>query len=261
MPRQARAIAGSGVYHIMLRGNERKNIFQHDVDKQRFLDGIIKKQREIKFLVYAYCLMDNHIHLLIKINNDDLAPVMKGIAVRYASFYNWKYKRVGHVFQDRFKSETIEDDQYLLAAVRYIHNNPVKAGISKTPANYRWSSYSLYLRHNNPVWIETDLVLGIIGGEWITAVNEFERFSKEQDDITFIDWHNEPTVRTFDEGKTYLSAYLQTQKPGLTISQIKEDKALRKEIILHLRSETDLSQRMIARLLEVDKGIVERTKA
>ncbi len=261
MPRQARAIAASGVYHIMLRGNERKNIFQQDEDKQRFLGGIIEKQREKTFSVYAYCLMDNHIHMLIKINNYDLASVIKGIAVRYASFYNWKYKRVGHVFQDRFKSESIEDDRYLLAAVRYIHNNPVKAGISETPANYRWSSYSHYLRYDNPGWIETGLVLGIIGEDWITAVNEFERFSREQDDITFIDWDNEPTVRTFDEGKTYLSSYLQSKKPGLTISQIKEDKALRKEIILHLRSETDLSQRMIAMLLEVDKGVVERTKA
>lgn len=89
--------------------------------------------------VYAYCLMDNHVHLLLNTNHDDLAVIMKSIAVRYASFYNWKYSRTGHVFQDRFKSEPIEDERYLLAVVRYIHNNPIKAGMIEKPADYEWS--------------------------------------------------------------------------------------------------------------------------
>ena len=180
MTRQAREIADSGVYHIMLRGNERKNIFQEDEDKQWFLDGIAAKQMEMRFSVYANCLMDNHVHLLMKVNNDQLASIMKGIAVRYASFYNWKYKRVGHVFRDRFKSEAIEDEQ---------------------------------------------------------------------------------NIRTLAEGKAYLTAHLNQNTPGLRIRQIIDDKARRKEIILHLINETGLSQRMIAELLEVDKGVVERAKA
>lgn len=259
--RQARGIADSGVYHIMLRGNERKNIFQEDEDKQRFLDGVVAKQMETRFSVYAYCLMDNHVHLLMKVNNDDLASIMKGIAVRYASFYNWKYKRVGHVFQDRFKSEAIEDERYLLAAVRYIHYNPIKAGITETVAGYKWSSYPEYLRIKGQSCIETEFVLGIIGGDRRTAIKEFERFSTEQNDLEFIDCEDELMIRTFDEGKAYLTAYLNKNTPGLRIGQIKDDKAMRKEIILHLISETSLSQRMIAELLEVDKGVVERAKA
>ncbi len=259
MTRQARTIADSGVYHIMLRGNERKNIFQQDEDKQRFLDGVIKKQREIQFSVYAYCLMDNHIHLLMKSSKEDLASIMKGISVRYALFYNWKYNRVGHVFQDRFKSETIENDRYLLAAVRYIHNNPVKAGISKTPGSYRWSSYSQYAYYDKSGWVETDLILGMFGIDEITARKEFEHFSKEEDDFSFIDCHDDTRIRTYDEGKVYLTEYLQTRRPGLLMSQIKEDKLLRTEIIEHLRSVTNLSQRTIATILEVDKGVVERT--
>jgi putative transposase len=133
--------------------------------------------------------MDNHIYLLMKVNNEDLASIMKGIAVHFASFYNWKYQRVGHVFQDRFRSEAIEDDRYLLAAVRYIHNNPVKASISVTPEGYMWSSYSQYLRYDDQGWIETGLVLGMISEDRITAIKEFEKFSREPDDAALkVSW-------------------------------------------------------------------------
>lgn len=146
MTRHSRQLSETGLYHVMLRGNERKNIFQDDKYKQRFLDGIETKGNEVDFAVHAYCIMNNHVHLLINSKGQDLASIMKGIAVRYAAFYNWKQGRVGHVFQDRFKSEPIENDAYLLAVVRYIHNNPVKARMVAKPADYRWSSYCEYLQ-------------------------------------------------------------------------------------------------------------------
>ena len=89
-------------------------------------------------ILYNYCLMDNHVHLLLKTGSEPLSRLMKRIGVRYAAFYKWKYHRTGHLFQDRFRSEAVEDDSYLLAVYRYITLNPVKAGLCEKPGQYRW---------------------------------------------------------------------------------------------------------------------------
>ena len=120
----------------MLRGNERKKIFLDDYDRQRFLDTLLKKKAQTELAVYAYCLMDNHIHLVLSDEQNEISTIMKGIATSYAMFFNSKYNRVGHVFQDRFRSETVGDERYLLSVIRYVHNNPVKAGIVEEADQY-----------------------------------------------------------------------------------------------------------------------------
>ena len=104
MPRVSRKLSRSKVYHVMVRGNERKKIFIDDEDRERFISTIREKNKERKFLVYAFCLMDNHIHLLINEGQDQITKIMQRIGVSYAYYFNKKYKRTGHLFQDRFKS-------------------------------------------------------------------------------------------------------------------------------------------------------------
>lgn len=244
----------------MLRGNERKDIFLDNQDKTRFLNGIEAKSQDIAFSIYAYCIMDNHVHLLISAPEQELGAIIKGIAVRYASFYNWKHNRVGHVFQDRFKSEPIEDDQYLLTAVRYIHNNPVKAEIVENPADYKWSSYTQYLKPISRGWLDTEFVLNIIDADRKNALREFELFSREIDNINFIDIEDSKNIRTIEEGREYLLDLLLERYTGLTIEQIKEDPQKRAEIIRLLHANTRLSQRVIAYLLGIKKNIVERVE-
>jgi len=207
-----------------MRGNERKKIFRNSNDKERFLLGIEEKKKKATFLLHAYCLMDNHVHLLLNIKQDDLGEIMKSIGVRYASFYNWKHNRVGHVFQDRFKSEPIEDDRYLLAVVRYIHNNPVKACIVKNPADYRWSSYSNYMQSAGAYCLDVSLVLRLFSNNQRTAVEEFEKFSMHADHTTFLDIEDESSIRTLEEGRTYLEKYLANNAIAKEIAQIKQDK-------------------------------------
>jgi putative transposase len=256
--RQARKFSRTGVYHVILRGNERKDIFLDNEDKTRFLNGIEAKSEDIAFSIYAYCIMDNHVHLLISVHERELGAIIKGIAVRYASFYNWKHNRVGHVFQDRFKSEPVEDDQYLLTAVRYIHNNPVKAKMVEKPADYRWSSYTQYFKPICRAWLDTEFVLNIIATDRKTALWEFERFSLEIGIANFIDIEDSKDIRTIEEGREYLMDFLLKQYIGLTIEQIMEDPQKRSEIIRHLRTNTNLPQRVIASLLGIKKNIVER---
>ena len=110
MPRQVRQISKSQIYHVITRGNERRNIFLDDEDKKRFMDILCEKKRDKEYVLYAFCLMDNHVHLIIREGTDTISRIMKRINTGYAYYFNKKYKRVGHVFQDRFKSEAIESE-------------------------------------------------------------------------------------------------------------------------------------------------------
>lgn len=264
MPRQQRKLSRTSIYHVMLRGNERKKIFKSNQEKQRFLENVSIKQKELWFSVYAYCIMDNHVHLVINSQDKDISTIMKGIAIRYASFFNAQHNRVGHVFQDRFKSESVEDERYLMAVIRYIHNNPVKAKMVDKPEDYGWSSYSLFLRKPGSVTggidVDTQYILGIIAEGWQEAIKEFIRFSTEEDTSSYLDWDDEDSIQTIEQGRGYLEDYLMTYYQGVAWEQLRQDAMIKKKVIQYLRSTTKLSIRTIAELLGVDRNIVQRNR-
>lgn len=140
MTRQPRRPSETGVHHVMLRGVNRDVIFLEDEDFECFLRALRDTKDASGSAVLAYCLMTNHVHLVLQTAREPIGMVMKRLGVRYASWFNRKYGRVGHVFQDRFASKPIEDDAYLTAVLPYIWNNPVVAGVVRRPEEYRWSS-------------------------------------------------------------------------------------------------------------------------
>lgn len=260
MSRTQRKYSSTGCYHIMLRGNEKKDIFLDDHDRFRFLDLISKKIIDKELVVYAYCLMNNHVHLVVHDENDQISGTMKGVATGYAMFFNIKYDRVGHVFQDRFRSEAVLDDRYLLAVTRYVHNNPVKAGLVDQPDQYRWSSYKDYLSPEGSEITDPSFVLGLFADNREKAVLYFMEFSRKSDDTEYIDDHRD-RMHTLEEGRTFLENYINGKWPGRESASILSDKILLREVIRMLGSSTSLSQRKIAALLEVDRGVVERIMA
>ena len=140
MPRAARRLSESNIYHIMLRGIDRKQIFYDREDNERFVETL-KKYKEVSgYEIYAYCLMGNHIHILLKTGNESLETCLRRIGASFVYWYNIKYSRTGHLFQDRFKSEAIDSDEYFLVAFRYILRNPVVAGMCVLPEEYPYSS-------------------------------------------------------------------------------------------------------------------------
>jgi Transposase and inactivated derivatives len=172
MPRAARMKSSSGIYHVIIRGINRQTIFFDNEDNETFIK-ILKTCKGISgFKLYGYCLMGNHMHLLIKEEKEELEKIFKRIGVRYVYWYNWKYKRTGHLFQDRFISEPVETDAYFLAALRYIHQNPQKAGLCMKLSEYNWSSYAEYLKGS--ALVDTDFALELISSE------KFEAFMNEQ---------------------------------------------------------------------------------
>lgn len=145
MPRQARLLENGGYYHITTRGNDRKRIFRADPDFRYFIkliEGALKKN---SIYLYHYCLMNNHLHFLIGVIDSDQAPkFFQNIFQRYAQYFRKRYRHIGYLFQNRYKSYSIEKEGYLLECARYVERNPVRAGIVNNPADYRWSSYLHY---------------------------------------------------------------------------------------------------------------------
>ena len=148
----------------MLRGINQQQIFEDAEDCDKFIQILQECKAISGFKLFAYCLMGNHIHLLIKPENEPIEQVFKRIGGRYVYWYNVKYRRTGHLFQDRFKSEPVEDDGYFLAAIRYIHQNPLKAGICKRIEDYEYSSYGEYIsepRLYNWIYYRVDKVKNV----------------------------------------------------------------------------------------------------
>ena len=145
MPMQRRIIYDGAVCHIVQRGNNKQKIFRTEWDYRKFLSLIMEYKNRIAFELYNYCLMPNHLHLLLKIfKKEDLSKLMQGLLQSFRFHYKRKYKYVGYLYQGRYKSKLIQKDSYLLDCARYIERNPLRAGIVKDLSQYKWSSYLFY---------------------------------------------------------------------------------------------------------------------
>ncbi|KJS22031.1 MAG: hypothetical protein VR72_08080 [Clostridiaceae bacterium BRH_c20a] len=262
MARTSRQISQTGFYHVMMRGNEKREIFKDDRDREKLLGIIREKKKEVVFDLYGYCLMNNHVHLLIRTEN--IAGVMKRINTSYACFFNKKYNRVGHLFQDRFKSETIDDEKHLMAVVRYIHNNPYQAGMVSDILEYPWSSYIDYVSkrdNKNNDLVDTWEILSLFSQEKNKAIEYFKEFSNKENDDQFIDIKEDDSdVFSFQETDNSLVVEKYLKDNNLSITDLKTDcnRHYLQEVILNLRKKTQLSIRGIANLLGFNRGIVQR---
>lgn len=188
MPRTARKRSESGVYHVILRGINKQTVFFDDEDREVFLNRLKIIKESTPYELFAFCLMDNHVHLLIKETGNSIGNVFLRMLSSYVYWYNRKYERMGPLFQDRYKSEVIDNDSYLLSAIRYIHQNPVKAGIIKHMEEYRWSSYMSYIIEQES-FIDTGLILSMLGDK-----EQYANFMQWQEDKKFLEFDNVPLI-------------------------------------------------------------------
>ena len=148
------------LYHILSRGNEQGDIFYDNADRVLFLDTIGQMSERFEVAIYAYVLMDNHYHLLVKTRRANLSKAMHWFGTTYTQRFNNRHNRSGHLFQGRYKSIIIENDAYLMQLSCYVHRNPLRAGLVKRLAEYPWSSYLAYgYGKPAPEWLSTDLIL------------------------------------------------------------------------------------------------------
>jgi REP element-mobilizing transposase RayT len=178
MTRQPRIEFSGAFYHIITRGNQKQDIFIDDEDRLEYLRRLKRYKKEHGFIIYAYTLMTNHVHLLIETPQSPISKIMQVLNFTYTQHFNRKYDKVGHLFQGRYKSFLCDRDEYLLELVRYLHLNPVRAGMVDDPLEYRWSSHREYLSGDED-FIKTQMVLRQFSEKPPSAKELFEKFVNE----------------------------------------------------------------------------------
>jgi len=177
MARPLRIEFPGAIYHVMSRGNERRAVVRDDKDRQRRLDWLRRTVETYSWQLHAFVLMTNHEHLFVETPEPNLSAGMQYLNGSYTSYFNRRHRRAGHLFQGRFKGHLIEARGYFLEVSRYIHLNPVRAGMVKLPREYRWSSYPGYLRAGRTLgWVRYDRVLREFGSQLPEARRSYGRF-------------------------------------------------------------------------------------
>ena len=245
MPRIARKKSKTGIYHVMVRGINRQDIFQDEEDKGVYLDRLIRYKKECGFEIYAYCLMNNHVHLVIKEGKDPMPVVMKKIGASYVYWYNLKYDRIGHLFQDRYKSETIENDEYLLVVIRYVHQNPVKVGLNMSD----WTSYNDYLRNGGATDVQS--IMDILSSDREKAKILF---------VEYINAKNEDKCLEIEERRrlTDGEAKLMIKNAGKisNCQELQKIERLQRDIIIKHLKDKGISIRQLERLTGLNRGVI-----
>jgi len=234
----------SGYYHVIVRGVGKQILFEEEKDYRYYISLLKKYSGEIPVTINTYCLMDNHVHLLLRDTDNCLPLFMKKTGVSYAAYYNKKYERTGHLFQDRYLSEAVETREYMLTVFRYILNNPMAAGICPA-SEYMWSSYR---RYGDPdSFVDTKLLYKMIGSwekyaAYISTGNDdrcLEYNMRNRDD----EWAREIV-------KEVLGKNSGTALKGF-------DKEPRDNALRDLRA-CGLSVRQIERLTGIGRGVIQR---
>jgi putative transposase len=180
VPRRPRLIAPDGIYHVTARGNRRQVIFEDDRDRRTFLSLLRRVVARRRWVCHAYCLMPNHVHLVLQTPMADLSAGIQALCGRYAEAFNRRYELDGHLFQGRFHAVAVESDWHLLELARYLALNPVKGGLCSAPADWPWSSYrALAGRQSAPGFLAVERLLGLFGTEPVRRCAAFRAFVQD----------------------------------------------------------------------------------
>ena len=245
-----RKISDSGMYHAIARGTGRQIIFEDDNDRRRFLQLLERALEKTDSELFAWCLMDNHFHLLVRAESEALSSCMRLLCGQYAGWFNRRSGREGHLFHERFRSETVETDEYLLTVVRYIHANPQNAGVCPLES-YPWSSFREYL--GEPWLCNTGYVIDIFGG-----LEQFVAFHRELPDQSSCLDAEAPRSKTRAIRDADALPVAQRIVGEMSLDAIKAlPRALRDERLRSLKS-AGLTIRQIERLTGIGRGTVAR---
>ena len=176
MARKPRIHFPGALYHVILRGNARQDIFYDDADRYRFYLLLQEGIERYGYRVHAFCLMTNHVHLAMQVGDVPLSSGMQNLSFRYTRWANWRQKRSGHLFQGRYRALLVDADEYLLTLTRYIHLNPLRCGMVMNPSEYRWSSHRAYCGLEILPWLSVEPILATFGTKSKQARSRFEKF-------------------------------------------------------------------------------------
>jgi len=174
MARRPRLFAPGVLYHVIVRGNQRQKTFTSEDDYRAYLERLAKYHKQYGYTVYAFCLMSNHVHLLVQSSATPLAKFMQGLQQSYTQYFNRRHKKRGHLFEGRYKAILCQEEPYLLELIRYLHLNPVRAGMVERAEQYEYSGHHAYLQGKTTEIVEPAKVLRMVGGS-----RGYQRFVNE----------------------------------------------------------------------------------
>lgn len=176
MARRRRYHLPGGIYHVMLRGNDGQKIFFNDGDRCKMCLLIQEGVERFSHRIFGFCFMSNHVHLVIQVEQINLSRIIQNLSFRYTRYINWKMGRIGHLFQGRFKSILVDGNRYAKELIRYIHLNPVRAGMVTLPEQYKWSSHNTYLKASELPWVTSEYLMAMFGDGSNIAIPNFQNF-------------------------------------------------------------------------------------
>ena len=253
MSRIPRIFCNSKIYHIILKGIDNQDVFYDDQDRYVFLEDILKSQKKYTYNVLAYCLMNNHIHMVIQVEDSLLSKAIQSLTIRYVYYFNKKYDREGPFVRNRFKSKIIANKDYFLKVCRYVHRNPEKANIAKTN-KYKWSSYNDYLSGKGIT--KTDILLYYFNNnikdfikftlkneslEEISNVADFEIISKLTDEQLIRIIKDRFNLSSFEDVPKFLKAYSKEEK---------------EKIIRSIDNIAGTNPRQISRVIRINRNLI-----
>ena len=253
MPRKPRIMSSSGIYHIILRSVNRHIIFEEDSDYNKFLYIMSDCKKKYDIKIYAYCLMDNHIHILLKSPDEKLSIFFQSLETRFVRWYNNKYLRSGHLFQDRFYSTAIENDRAFLSTLVYIHNNPIKVNICRFQSDYKWSSFNAYHGQNNTL-VDTSFACNITGTKE-SLLGFLAREPVRSNEKLFANDHRE--TRHFITDEKALTIFKSITGLSST-SELENISKIKRNEYVHILRNNGLTIRQVARLMDISEATIKR---
>lgn len=255
MARIPRRFGNSKIYHIIFKGIDSQDIFYDDQDRRVFLKHLLDTKEEFGYKVYAYCLMSNHIHVIIKSEKEFLSKAMQCLMGRYVRYFNKKYKRTGPLVQGRFKSKNVENQRYFLDVCRYVHRNPENAGITKTE-DYEWSSYKEYVGKENI--IDKKVLLNYLGNDINTFIKYTIQKNKYEDLEEFAEYEIMTKLNDSEVASIIMKIFdindvgeIPTFFKNRTREELEEDIAKIKKI-------KSTSKAQVTRIIRISRWIIEK---
>jgi len=249
MPRNPRKHSSIGIYHVVIKGVNSQLLFEESNDYRKYLEILRFHKENCGFDLFAYCLMSNHIHLLIRVNDVPLESIFRKINTAYATWFNMKYSRSGPLQDGRYYSEPIESLDYFLSVLRYIHRNPIKSNLEKTVGyKYPWTSFQSYIQQKNPL-VDIELVLSKFN-----STKDFIEYHSSDSDIIFLDINNIKRRIPDDVAINMIKQLCKVKNPTDISNFSLTD---RRNTIFNL-TENGISIRQINRLTGIPRGVIER---
>jgi REP-associated tyrosine transposase len=257
MARPIRIEYPGAVYHVICRGNNRQGIYRDDEDRRRYLEKLSYYCQDKKVDLLAYCLMSNHVHLLLETPQGNLSKMMQAFQTSYTVYFNKRHGRTGHVFEQRYKAMLVEKDNYLLQVSRYIHLNAMSAKLAERAQDYRWCSYGSYLKGRGIPGLKTETVLGQLNGSKTRQLQQYREYVEGGQEERLKNRAPEVRQQIYVGGEEFIEA---TQKRGKALPTTERRYSLRR-IIKSVSAvtgigETEMRQRQRAEAIKASREML-----